>query len=35
VGAALLLGWGLSAGLMLALWLIQLRTGSATAVDAG
>ena len=33
--ALLLLGWGLSAALMLVLWLIQLRTGSATAVDAG
>jgi steroid 5-alpha reductase family enzyme len=33
--ALLLLGWGLAASLMLGLWLIQLRTGSATAVDAG
>jgi steroid 5-alpha reductase family enzyme len=31
----LLLGWAVAAALMLALWSIQLRTGSATAVDAG
>lgn len=31
----LLIGWALAGGLQLALWLLQLRTGSATAVDAG
>lgn len=31
----LLLAWALAATLMLALWLAQVRTGSATAVDAG
>jgi steroid 5-alpha reductase family enzyme len=31
----LLLGWGLAAGLQLVLYLNQLRTGDATAVDAG
>ena len=33
--ALLLLGWGLVAGLMLGLWLMQVRSGNATAVDAG
>jgi len=33
--AVLLLAWALAAGLQLALWLWQHRTGSATAVDAG
>jgi len=31
----LLVGWGLAAALQLALWLVQLRTRSATVVDAG
>jgi len=33
--ALLLLGWALVTGLMLGLYLVQLRTGNATAVDAG
>jgi Protein of unknown function (DUF1295) len=31
----LLLAWGMAAALQLALWLVQLRTRSATLVDAG
>ncbi|MFN2468410.1 MAG: DUF1295 domain-containing protein [Gaiellaceae bacterium] len=31
----LLLGWGVVSALMLGLWLVQTRTGNATAVDAG
>ncbi len=31
----LLLGWGLAATLQLVLWIVQLRTGKATIVDAG
>jgi steroid 5-alpha reductase family enzyme len=33
--ALILLGWALAAGLQLVLYLEQLRTGDATAVDAG
>jgi steroid 5-alpha reductase family enzyme len=33
--ALLLLGWALAAGIQLALYLVQLRTRKATAVDAG
>ena len=33
--ALLLLGWALAAGLQLGLYVVQLRTGKATIVDAG